>query len=363
MRLFQKILIVVKEQFQLIFFNILKIFILKEKSGIKNSIAFFNLSQLGDVVVSSMIFENDDLFSNVDVYFVINSKYKSLFEGYKGRINIIGINLNLYKWCLIYKIKFLLYLRSLNIQNTYNLSPGRGYINDELSLLSNSRNVYSTTIDSYYQNNKVREYFNNRYKTILFENIFNEYYKHAKLIDFYGGNKTFKVGFNKSFNIYNSKYKEYILISPFSTNTLKDWGINKYKILCQRLSIKNDIIITGSKNSMEKLKEIKGNNPRININVDNLNRIPTLVYYASLFIGNDSGISHIAFKMKKKMLLILTGAFYGKYFPLEGFLNVAYVYEKMECFNCKLKCIFDTPKCIYNITVDEVLLKVHKLLH
>ncbi len=352
----------IKSRIQIMIFTILEKYLSKENQEKSNSFVFVNLSQLGDVVVSSLILENDDTLTSKNIYFIINSEYKNLFSGYNGKINIIGLNVNLYRWNIFYKIKMLRVLNALKIKNIYNLSPGRGYSNDEFCLIPNSINKYTITKDSYHCNVKIKNYFDKKYDFILFNEKRNEYEKHLMLLQLLTGKKEVSTKNIKTFTVISEKEKDYILISPFTSNELKDWGIDKYKLLCEKLSHNYKIVITGSQHSGKLLREIKNNNSKIIINIDSLDRIPSIIFNSCLYIGNDSGISHIAFRMNKKMLVILSGAFYGKFFPVYGYPNILFANKYMDCYNCKLNCLYKLPKCLNEISVEEVFKMVKKLI-
>ncbi|MFA5404142.1 MAG: hypothetical protein WC358_04335, partial [Ignavibacteria bacterium] len=87
------------------------------------NILFYNSEKIGDLMVSSMILENDELFPDErEIYFLIKEEYYTLFEKYNGKIKIITYNYKKYKWNLPYRISFLKKIRSFKIDGFYNLT-------------------------------------------------------------------------------------------------------------------------------------------------------------------------------------------------------------------------------------------------
>ena len=71
-------------------FNLFKLIFGKKTTEPKNNILFINSGQIGDLVVSSLLFENEDkLPGNLNFYFAFKNKFTGLFTDYKGRINLL----------------------------------------------------------------------------------------------------------------------------------------------------------------------------------------------------------------------------------------------------------------------------------
>lgn len=142
MSIFEDLYIYGKNAFVLIQYRVLNFFLKSEKRNEKKSILFINTGQIGDLMVSSLLLDNDDIFDNSRVYFLIKDKYLELFKEYYGKVEIIGYNYQRYKWSIFFKIKFIKYLHSLKLSKCYNVTSARGILNDEMSLLSGADEVY-----------------------------------------------------------------------------------------------------------------------------------------------------------------------------------------------------------------------------
>ena len=336
------------------------------KNTLKKNIVFINTGQIGDLMVSSILFDYDEVFDKeVNVYFLLKDTYKNLFSDYKGKINILTYNYSRYKWSLIYRINLLRKLRSLNVKTAINITCARGFLNDEITLLSGAKEFYTTTSNHEYLGKEFGELADNNYTKILFTEIYNEYDKCKLLIKlFFKYNGDLDTGNNKFFNIDNNLQNDYLLLSPVSVDMKRSWGTDNFKILCVELSNKYKIILTGAKSDIEILHYIRGTNTNIFINTCGLDEIAGLVNGCRLFIGNDSGLTHIALKLNKRFVCILDGGYYDMFFPYySGSGNEIYVFNKLDCFKCRWKCIYDQPLCLKTITVSEVLENIYKSLN
>lgn len=358
-----------------IIYNFLKLFIKKKKNIKSDSLLFINTGQIGDLMVSSMILDNDNLFEHLKVYFLIKDNYLELFEDYKGDVNVIGYNYSKYKWSLPYKIKFIKYLHSLNLGKCYNVTSARGILNDEMSLLSGANEVYCLNSNWRYLKKAFGKRMDKEYDGVLCKDKTNEYEKHIELLNFILQIKDINIKNRKVFNVSrnptllgNEKLKEseYFTIAPIPSDMKRSWGINNYKDLCKELSKSHKVVLLGSKNDKECLDGISDLNQKI-INTAGLLKIyevPAVISKSKLFIGNDSGLTHIALKLDVPMIAIIGGGNYGKFFPFdEKNLNVIYLYNKMDCFGCEWRCIYKERFCLTNVALEDVISSSNKLLN
>lgn len=325
----------------------------------RKSYLFVNTGQIGDLVVSSLILENDDLFKNIFCYLLIVEKYSELFNGYKGSINIISFNKNKYRYNSIYRLKFLKQIRKLNIFTAYNITAARGFINDELTLLSGADKHFATCGSHKYLGKYAGKRFDTKYDAILFPDIKNEYDKTINLIHKITKTENDIIIINKkTFHLNSSFVKEekYITISPFSTNKIKDWPVENYEYIVQELSKYVKIILLGSDDHKNKFKKMKNNLSNVDYINCSLDVVQEQIYNSELYIGNDSGLTHIAYRLGKPVFILLGGGCYGKYFPYKK-LNEGSkeYYKELPCFGCDWKCIHFKPYCITEISKKVVL--------
>ena len=358
----------------IIFYLILKIFLKRIKSKKKRNILFINTGQIGNLVVSSLILDNDEVFDKVEVHFLIKKKYLELFRDYKGKVDIIGYNYIKYKWSFFYKIRFLKYLHSLKLSKCYNVTPTRGILNDEMSLLSGADEVCCLNSNWRYLKKAFGKKMDREYDGVLCKEIPNEYDKHIELLNHFKQRKDINVKNKKVFNILRSPKlfnderlddDEYITVAPLPSDVKRSWGIKNYKDLCNELTKSFKVVLLGSKNDKDILDGISNTNNKI-INTAGLlelYEVPSVISKSKLFIGNDSGLTHIALKLDVPMIAIIGGGHYGKYFPYdEGNPDVIYLFDKMDCFGCEWKCIYKERYCLTNVKLITVLESVKDLV-
>lgn len=301
------------------------------------------------------------------MWFLLCYPYQELFRNYSGPINLISINWKKYRYSLVYRFRSLINLRNIHFDKCYNLSPARGILTDEISLLSGSKFIYTTCKDLTYLGRIAGYFMNKYYDDILYSEIPNEYQKNFYVLKsitgktqiYYNNNRVFpKQNNNKA-----SPKEKYILISPLSTDRRREWGLYNYKQLCSLLSEKHLVVLTGKKEEFPLLKKIADSNNNIIIDTSNLTEVVELINNALLFIGGDSGLTHIALKLGVAFVSILDGGFWNMYFPYyPDNSRGVYIYHLMDCFGCKLRCLYSEELCITTISVSEVYETVSKIL-
>ena len=357
-------------------YNILKIFYRKKITNCNNSLLFINTGQIGDLMVSSIILDNDDIFDDSKVYFLIKEKYLKLFNDYDGNVEIIGYNYLKYKWSFFYKLKFLKYLHSLKLSKCFNVTSARGILNDEMSLLSGAGEVYCLNSNWRYLKKAFGKRMDCEYDGVLCRDKTNEYDKHIALLDYLKQGKDININtknikvFSTSRSLEFFSYErldddEYITVAPLPSDIKRSWGINNFKDLCKELSKSYKVVLLGSEKDKEILDGIsKSNNKIINTaGLLKLYEVPSVISKSKLFIGNDSGLTHIALKFNIPVIAIIGGGNYGKFFPYdEENPKVVYLYDDMDCFGCEWRCIYKERLCLTNVKINTVLDNVKKLI-
>lgn len=365
----------IKNIFSLIIFLFLKILFRKKINSDNKNILFYNPEKIGDLTISSIILENDNIFpSDINVYFLIKDNYRSLLENYRGRIKIITYNYNKYKWNIFYRFTLINRLRNLNIDKFFNLAPARGMLSDELSLLGGANKIYSISNNKNYLIGIAGKITDKYYDEILFSDIKNVYEKHINLQRLLGNvEKEIVFKNEKVFRITGKNYliekglvkeREYIVISPLSSEMEKTWGLENFKKLSNKLAEDFKIVLIGSGKEKSLLEKIRINNEKIIIAETTLKELPGIINNCNLFIGGNSGPAHIALHLGVRFLVILYGGYFNWYFPYrEEDGNNNFIYNYMDCFECGIKCIHNKMLCLENLKYEDVIEKVYKILN
>ncbi|MFH0735932.1 MAG: glycosyltransferase family 9 protein [bacterium] len=325
----------------------------------KENIVFFNNGQIGDLIISSIILENEELLpQNNKYFFLIRDEYKFVFASYTGNINIITYNLKKYRISLIYKIKILNQLIKLNIFKLYNLSAGRGMLTEEIALLSGAENKYCLNDKSEYFDSIITKFFNNRYNKVFFSTQTNEYEKTLNLISCLSNEKKNLIKFNnyKLFSV-SKNNKKYIVISPTASKLSKTWGLENYLKLVEALSIDYKVFIIGGKDEINKTNTIFLNKKNVYnlIGITSLKQTAKIMQNCRLFIGNDSGITHLAIKLGIPFLAIIGGGVYDRFYPKSQNIYQSFLANQLDCFNCQWICKYKEKYCLSLISVQKVL--------
>ena len=166
---------------------------------------------------------------------------------------------------------------------------------------------------------------------------------------------------------YSLANKIVIALIPGAARKNKAWPPDNYKLLIKKISAlskKYFFVLIGS--ATEKIMLDFGDNTCDNIinlcEKIKLSELVALLEKCSLFIGNDTGPSHIAINTGIPGVCILGGGQFDRFMPYGDKKRILFVYNKMDCFNCGWKCIYPSVRCIDNIGVNDVLKNVMRLL-
>ncbi len=363
-----------------IIFKFLSLF-LKKSRLTGNNILFINTGQIGDLIISSVIFDNSSLFeTGINLYFLINNSYIDLFHDYSGSIKILKWNYNLYKYNPFYRVQFLLRLHRIGFKKTINLTAARGITNDELALLSGAQEVICLNSNWKYLKKLFGKKMDSLYNKILNFDSNSEFEKHVaaiKILTDVNPEINTMVYINRDTEKRVEKLlkgfmpdhanSSFITIAPMTDLSVKNWSItNYYKLIDNILSMYDlRVLLIGSNKQHDILERLTNLNKSRVINLAGkftLIESAAIVKISILFIGNDSGFTHIAKALNKKYIGIIGGGSYYYFFPYNSSPNEALLYSKMDCFGCEWKCKFDKPYCHHNVSVDDVMKAIKKFL-
>jgi len=75
----------------------------------------------------------------------------------------------------------------------------------------------------------------------------------------------------------------------------------------------------------------------------------------SIMIGNDTGFTHFASLVLAKVIVILGGGSFKRFFPWPGNKNQYIIYYGMPCFDCDFECKYPQKLCINMIRVEDLM--------
>lgn len=319
------------------------------------NVLIINTGQIGDLIISGKLFENDQLlFEYTNVYFILRKDFMSLFSNYSGKINVLELKHNSYRYNYLYRFIYNYKISKLNIDEVYNITSVRSTWNDTLALGIGAakKYCYENNWNSLvkYNLNKIERF----YSGALCKGIFNEYNRIEAFLNLISKEK---IPINNSVfydNLSNiSRYD--IVIAPFSSDLFRDWEIENFNKVIQQFVNSYKILVLCSEQQV-KFTKVFIDHKNLTIASGNLtfNEIFNAIKNAKIFLGLDSGITHLALKTKTKVIAIIGGGNFGRYLPKPADEENIYLSYKMDCFGCEWKCIKDKIYCVENVSYKNV---------
>lgn len=340
-------------------FLFLLLYITRKKTSTEAQYLFINFGQIGDLSLTSII--NDYKLNREQHHILVDERYFEYAKKIFGEFIVKTVNLSKYKKSFFYRVKILWKLRQTKYQNIINLTSSRRILTDEICLLSNAQNYICFVNTWQIQKPLFRKYFDNKYSSIYDSKLFNEYDRINHLLS-----QIFSSGYKSLSNVSSNKQhnlnpKNHIVVAPFSSYESHSWALEKYFELINLLSKDYKVYILGD--TLKSLKNINGNKNVINkINKTTIVEALEIIAQSLFFVGNDSGLTHIALKFRVPLLGIIGGGNFGRYLPYNESTTTRFVYHKLDCYNCEWYCKYQQPLCLQNITVDEVFSECEEIL-
>jgi ADP-heptose:LPS heptosyltransferase len=340
-------------------------FFRKKHSTFNDKILIINTEKLGDLIISSDFLYSLSLKNKATHFHILlNEYYQDLFNWSVLGFSPLSINKNKYRYNLIYRFRIILAVRRNKYKAVINITQERGMINDELSLVSGAKKITAMKKDTLYIPSLFLRKNNTLYDEVFCSVSSNEYLRLREYlvkgnIELVSGGKTlFRPAVFQDLNIDPG----YIVIAPMTSEMHRSWGLNNYRNLCGNIG--GNIILVGAKDELSSLEFIKAGRDNIKILTGmNLSQISAIINKCRIFVGNDSGLTHMAHQIGKPLIAIIGGGKFGKFFPYKERKESLFLYNKLECFGCDWKCIYDKKYCLTEINVDQVLNSIDFLLN
>lgn len=170
---------------------------------------------------------------------------------------------------------------------------------------------------------------------------------------------------DSNFTPYSSSFP-FALIHPVAAFPTKQWATENFAEIAEFLVNKGlRIVAVGTKKERETLEKLQKISP-VPIQIyDNLTlpQITNLASRAKLFVGNDSGIAHIAAAVKTPSVVIFGSSNRAHWSPWTDAPHEM-VFEEFACQPCPgYVCEeFGEPKCILSVKVENVESAIERVL-
>ncbi len=322
-------------------------------------ILFVNLGKIGDAVISSVVLANEEIFpKHSEIFLLLEEKSSELFKSYAGRIKILFVNKTKYRLNLFYRFRLLKSLRRLNFSEVYNLSFSRISIDDEIALLAaKGGRAYAFENNPKLKRAFARK-FDARYSGILRRipgsDVENICFLLEKITGAKPGART-KI-FPAPAKLKNLPGK-YFAAAPFADFKIKEWKIENFLALVKKLAEHFGfpaVILHSERNG-----KFNGADFALNLTGGTtLAGAAAAISNAAFFVGNDSGLLHIAKALGVKTFGIVGGGAWGRIFPYDSQDAASYFLKKLDCINCDWSCKFNDARCLNEVTAEEVFNKI-----
>lgn len=154
---------------------------------------------------------------------------------------------------------------------------------------------------------------------------------------------------------------------------LKQWSLDNYIRLINKVVNKKQIaaMLLGKKNEFDSADQFEKNVKAPVINMagrTTLSQAASLIELSDLYIGNDDALAHIAVAVGTPAVVIFGPSCPHRYAPWGG--QKAVVWLGLPCSQCFkrehwhrcLSCIYDRPKCLESVKIDQVEREIERIL-
>ena len=170
----------------------------------------------------------------------------------------------------------------------------------------------------------------------------------------------------KKLSAFRSTHSAFALIHPVAAFDTKQWATENFARIAENLFDKNlQIIAVSTKKEREVLEQLREISlVPVQIFDDlTLPEITALASKARIFVGNDSGIAHIAAAVETPSVVIFGSSNIKHWRPWTNARNEI-VFEKMDCQPCAgYVCEkYGKAECICRVTVEQVIDAAERIL-
>ncbi len=167
-------------------------------------------------------------------------------------------------------------------------------------------------------------------------------------------------------HVYGVDDEELALIHPAAAFEEKQWSIEKFAKIIDYLAERNIFsVAVAAPEEKHIIEELSRKTSTVFHEFTNLTlpEIMALASRAKIFVGNDSGIAHIAAAVNTPSVVIFGSSNINHWRPWTDAPNEI-VYKKLPCqpcagYFCKE---FDKPKCILSVEVKQVINAIEKVM-
>lgn len=349
----KKLFLFLKNLINYFLFQLLRVlFFRKSKRTNHNRILFINTEKFGDLILSfDFLYSFQKEKSFEERFLLIDENYSELFELTSLSYSVITYKKKKYKYNLFYRASLLKKLSSYNFDTVINISPERGSLNDELTILTQSNNKIGLKSLSPFYVSIFNNVYKNYYSLFINSESINEYEILKSCLKYY--NLDVKEYYDEK---WERKIQNKIVIAPSASEPKRNWRPENFRRLLEQLSKSYFVILVGTSKQKKLLQDLAEglSNAKIEVN-KSYHELFDLISSAILFVGLDSGLTHLALQLSRPLVSIIGGGKHGIFFPYKESSRTYFAAHKMDCFKCFWNCKYKNPYCIDKVSYDEIL--------
>ncbi len=268
-----------------------------------------------------------------------------------------------YRWNYIYRLMILARIRQLRPSLGIYCSYHRQHIGDEMTLLSGAARTMAFEGNDEIIHPAVRRNNNSLYTEVIqVPDHSPEIAKYKVLLERLRV-KGMRMRENDnpllSLGEKTEARKNYVVIAGGGSAAIRRWPHERFAELGDAVAKrwKMPVVLCGGPEEKSLLTALAGRMktpPRIVTDMP-LTDAVALIKGARLFIGNESGLLHIAASVGTPAVGILGGGHFSRYFP---YGSGVVVNHPLDCYECNWQCPFSEPYCLTRISVQDVMKKV-----
>lgn len=309
-------------------------------------------------------------FSNRQVVLVSRPDPARLAEAVGMFDRVIPYGYKQYRWNYAYRLAILSKIRRLRPSTVLYLSYHREHIGDEMTLLSGASITLAFSGNDEVIQPIVRLRNNRMYHHIIdVPDHVHESERYHAVLAFLGG-KSADLPRRESAILTAALRKiaheppkpflpfeeDFCVIGAGGSAPLRRWPAERFAVVADSIASKTGcrIVLCGGRAERRLLGEIREamKRPATVIDDQSILIAAKVISRARLFIGNESGLLHIAASLGVPTVGILGGGHFSRYFPYGSALIVNH---RLSCYECNWHCPFPEPYCLTEISVEQVM--------
>lgn len=161
------------------------------------------------------------------------------------------------------------------------------------------------------------------------------------------------------------------VIAPGARISIKAWSWQRFAEVVSRLNETYELqwLIVGSQAEREAASAMCEALAAVGVLCRNLAGQTSLSEVASILekcvvcLGNDSGVIHMAQSLGVPTVVVAGGGHFGRFVPYPDGQGPEVVHVKLDCYGCHWRCVYETPRCLEEVTVEMVYRAVVRTLN